>query len=451
MTTKYYLPKLFQAEHEAAAYLAKLIVTPMDKIEPITTGLSKLQPDAVRNACQNSVSILTGPPGTGKTTTTKMIVESLKNAGFTNGIIACPTAKAAKRAEEVVNYDNAGNRSDSPIEAVTVHRLLEFSGKTGGFTRDWKNPLQYDFIVMDEFSMQGMGMLASFLSSVKPGKTRVIFCGDHHQLPSVEPGNIARDLIASGVIPTIELDHIFRQGANSGIVYNAMRILRGESICKADPRTGEDFTDFYFVPRNTEEDSFKTLIDYICDKIPTKLQLDAKTDIQALSPGKKSTVGTKNINDVLRERMTEGKVGKQGFKVGDKVINRKNNYELEIVNGDVGVVKAFDGNGVLVDFGIGGTPREVNITGEAVASLFLAYCYTIHSSQGSEYPAVLIPIHKCHYQLLFRNLIYTGMTRGKQLTVLIGDPLALSRCIHNNAADRRETGFLSAIHKYCSK
>lgn len=449
MATRFYTPKSLAAEHEIAAYIVRLLQQRCDKVDAICDGLGKRQPDAVEMACQSPVSILCGGPGTGKTTTLNKICDSFQEQSMTISIMS-PTGKAAKRAYEVVNPGR-----DVPIECSTIHRGLQYDMNTGGFRINRHNPLDIDVLIIEEFSMLGLFLARDLLSSVNPKKTRVVFCGDWHQLPSVDPGNIARDLILSGVIPKVELDHIFRTGPNSGIAYNAQRILNGEDIVKVDPRTGEKFEDFYFVPRGNEEETLKFILDNVCDKIPSTRGYDPLKDIQVLSPGKKTAVGTKSLNDKLRDRLnpTEGKKHFRFFYEGDKIINRRNSYTYDIVNGDIGLMESILEKEIEMQFDEGAGPAgdgKVVMAKDDFENISLAYCNTIHTSQGSEYKGVVIPTHRGHFRLLFRELIYTGITRAKELAVVVGDPSAFARCISNNVTAKRNTNMQSILRKYAA-
>lgn len=453
MSTKFYLPKYLAAEHEVAAYLARLLRQGCDKVTPVLDGLGKRQPEAVEMACQHPVSIICGPPGTGKTTTLQRVCDSFQQACMTIKLM-CPTGKGAKRADEVINQGEGGRR-EVPIECSTIHRGLQYDFRIGGFQINRHNPLNCDVLIIEEFSMLGLMLARDTLSSVNPQKTRVVFCGDWHQLPSVEPGNTARDMILSDVIPKVELDHIFRTGPNSGVAFNATQILNGEDVVKVDPRTGEKFEDFYFVPRNNEEQTVEWILENVAAKIPEVRGYDSLYDIQVLSPGKRTQAGTKSLNEKLREKLNsrgDGSVYK-GFWENDKIINRQNNYKYDIVNGDVGVISSIKKDDIIMKFAEGAGPSGdgwVQMPKSDFNNIFLSYCNTIHTSQGSEYKVVIIPVHRGHYRLLFRELIYTGITRAKELAVVVGDPSAFARCIANNVTAKRNTNLQSIIRKLAS-
>ena len=438
-----YTPEQYLAENEIAYYMKRLLKAKVEAVPWITTDLKHKQPDAVVNACTKSVSILTGRPGTGKTTTARMIVKSLVKAGL-RGLVIAPTGKAAKRADEVVNK---GISFVDKITCSTAHTGLEYDGRLGGFAYNRTRKLPFDFVLMDEFSMGGAVIQRDVLEAIQPGKTRLIYCGDPYQLPSVDPGNVAHDMIASGVIPMVELDVVLRTGANSGITYNANRILLGQELGKTDPTTGEDFKDFFFVPKRTELETRDVLIKWICQDLPAKRKFDSLADIQLMCPGKNGVVGTKNMNSVLRSELNRT-VGRElyGFKVGDKVLNKRNNKKLNIVNGDIGYVKQVvqgqSGSHIEIDFGGTSGPHQNGLTpmrGEEMDKVVLAYATTVHSSQGSEFPVAILPTHRCHTMLLTRNLIYTGLTRGQQLGMFVGEPDALLCGIKNTSSIDRYT------------
>lgn len=436
---------MLAAEREIAARLRNLVSSPCDPIEPYVEGLADKQPDAVQMACRNRVSILFGPPGTGKTTTSNCIIRSFDKAGL-KGLIVSPTAKAAKRASEVIN-DPTKPALQTELPCMTAHRALKYNAFKEGFEHDQDNPLDVDYVGMDETSMADTPIFCSFLRAIDHTRTRLFCLGDPYQLPSIGPGNILHDLINSRVIPSTQLTKVFRTGANSGIAYNAGLILNGEMPSKADPYTNEAFNDFFFVHRPTPEQTADFIIESVTKKIPHQRGVDPVTDIQVLSPGKKSDVGTTALNKRLREALNPGKEIYRGFRLNDKVINRKNILPLGVVNGDVGKILEISSSGATVDFGPG-----AGLAGDGIVeysadnqygngeSLHHAYCFTIHSSQGSEFPVVIMPCHQSHYKLLFRNLIYTGITRAKKLACIVGDINALRHAIETSVTDKRMTG-----------
>lgn len=446
MTTRFYYPPTYAAEREIAICLQRLLASSCDKIDGITDGLKGEQPRAVEMACRFRASILCGLPGTGKTTTSNKIIRSFDKQGM-RGIVVSPTAKAAKRASEVINaYDPNQEALSSVPECSTIHRALEWNHFESRFEIDAENPLDVDYVVADEWPMADVYLAANLLGAIDPTRTRIVFLGDPNQLPSIGPGNVMLDMINSRVIPKVELTTIYRTGANSGIAYNASRILGGEMPIKTHPETGEAFGDFYFVHRDQPADSAKFILDSVVEKIPKQRGVDPITDIQVLSPGKKSEVGTKELNKLLRQALNPGKDQYGGFRMNDKLINRKNIPSLGVVNGDVGKVVEIGRSGITIDFGPGAGSDGSGVVefseGNSIGtgSLFHAYCFTIHSSQGSEFPVVIMPCHKAHYKLLFRNLVYTGVTRAKKLACIVGDINALRHAIETSVTDRRITG-----------
>lgn len=451
---KLYKPEFFQAEYELAHYINKSLQYKINPIVWQAEGLLHKQPEAVANSCVKPVSILTGPAGTGKTTTLKKIVDSFLAAGLSGSVIS-PTGKAAKRADEVIN---ANKSFVDKVHCSTIHSKLEYNPVTGGFNYDRNNKFKDDFIVLDEFPMTELLLMRDVFEAIKDN-SRIVLCGDQYQLPSIGPGNVARDLIAADVIPTVQLDKVLRTGENSGITYNANCVLRGMDLCKTDPVSGNDFKDFYFVPRPSESESLKTIVSWVTDKLPKKLNIDPVKDIQVISPGKNSEIGTKNLNEVLRESLNQNKQGsgKVHFRKGDKVINTSNNKKNKIVNGDVGYVEdiiySVKGFSVIVNFGVGTGPQLnglVEFTSENIDKLFLAYGLTCHKSQGSEFKVVIIPIHRCHTILLTRNMIYTSMTRGKQLTIMVGSIDALRYGIKNTIVNKRVTRLTEVLQGTCN-
>lgn len=441
-----YKPDYFIAEYELASFIRDIHQAGCTKIEPLLDGLKHRQPDAVVNACTKPVSIMTGPAGTGKTTTLKNVIKSFHAAGM-RGAVACPSGKAAKRANSAINSE------EKYVSCKTIHSLLEYDGSSGSFIYNRNNKFSdLDYLVIDEYPMTDLIVARDLLSAIEPGGTRVIFSGDPNQLPSVDPGSIGRDLLMVPQIPAITLDVVLRQGAKSGIVINANRVLQGKPFIKKDPVTGEDFTDCFFTPKKNEQDSFETILRWMDPKnkngIPEKRGWHPVDDIQCLSPGKKSICGTEKMNEALQRAFSTSKRTMFGFTIGDKVINNKNNKQLDIVNGDVGVIRDFDVSGpqhqhkLMVDFGYQGI---VKMTHEQSRSLTLAYCFTVHKSQGSEYKAVLGPIHMAHSILLTRNLLYTWMTRASELFCLLGDQQALEIAIRNDSPSKRRSRLRSIL------
>ena len=432
-----YLRRLWEAETSACARLLALLemdadesrfadrtVAEIEKEQGIT--YAPLQRQAVELAAKVGVILLTGGPGTGKTTTVRGIVALFQKMGL-NIVLAAPTGRAAKRMSEAIGR-----------EARTIHRLLEYTPKDDGFARNEDNPLACGLLVVDEASMMDT-MLAYHLLKAAPLGATIVFVGDVHQLPSVGPGNVLGDLIASGAMPVVELVEVFRQAAESEIVCNAHLINRGEL-----PRlesSKDRLSDFYFMRQDDPDRAADIIVDLVKNHIPRRFQLDPFDEIQVLSPMHKGTVGAANLNLRLQQALNpEGEALQRGerlYRLGDKVMQIRNNYEKDVYNGDIGRVSSVDVQEkcLVVRY----DDRYVGYDWEELDEIVAAYAISIHKSQGSEYPAVVIPLMTQHYMLLQRNLIYTGVTRGKRLVVLVGEPRALAMAVKNNRMQKRYT------------
>jgi exodeoxyribonuclease V alpha subunit len=393
--------------------------------------LSTEQREAVLAGVRERVLILTGGPGTGKTTIVNAITRILRRQGLT--IVLCaPTGRAAKRMSEATGR-----------EAKTIHRLLEFSPPEMGFARNEENPLDADVLVVDEVSMIDTVLAYNLLKAV-PVRCRVIFVGDVDQLPSVGPGNVLRDMIGSGAIPVVALTEIFRQAARSLIVVNAHRVNRGE-LPTAAPEEEAVPADFYFVERNDPEDVLGTVRSVVAERIPARFGLDAVDDVQVLCPMNRGILGTANLNLELQALLNPGDAGivrgTRAFRIGDKVMQLRNNYDLDVFNGDIGRVVAVDPEERTVGVAFADRREERVVAYEYadLDELVLAYACSIHKSQGSEYPAVVIPLHTQHYVMLQRNLLYTAITRGRRLVVIVGTRKALAIAVKNRRIEARFT------------
>lgn len=400
--------------------------------------LSDTQREAVDRALSSKVSILTGGPGTGKTTTIRTVLDNLDGqAEAVNVALAAPTGRAAKRMAE-----STGRK------AVTLHRLLGAS-PGGSFEYGKDNPLpDIDFLIVDEASMIDEKLFHALLTAL-PDSAHLLLVGDSDQLPSVGPGNILRDLIAGG-IPCIHLDTIFRQTQDSTIVYNAHRINRGEMpifphLANED---GQYKNDFFWFPAEAGNEA-AVITDIVANRIPAKFGIPSD-EIQVLSPMHKGSAGVSALNESLQQALNERgeRIGKTEYRVGDRVIQTRNNYEGRVFNGDAGRITRFvpgagPGTGATIDFGDAEVTYALGQLGENIK---LAYAMTIHKSQGSEYPAVVIPVVSAHYIMLARNLLYTGITRASQLVVLVGNdkkPLAIA--VNNNQVAKRQTNLAGRL------
>ncbi len=388
--------------------------------------LSPSQQQAVRLALTSKVLVITGGPGVGKTTLVNSILLILR-AKALNVTLCAPTGRAAKRLSE-----------STGLEAKTIHRLLEFDPQSFGFKRNKDNPLETELLVIDESSMVDVVLMNRLLSAV-PDKAGLLIVGDVDQLPSVGPGSVLADIIDSNAVPTVRLTEIFRQAATSRIITNAHRINKGEQPLNAE---GTELSDFYFIPGSTPEEIHAKLIQVVTERIPKRFNLDPIKDIQVLTPMNRGGLGSHSLNSELQAKLNgsaEPKITRFGttFSPGDKVIQTVNNYDKEVFNGDIGRILEIDTeeSTLLIEY----DGRSVDYEFSELDEVQLAYATSIHKSQGSEYPAVVIPLAMQHYALLERNLIYTGVTRGKKLVIIIGQPKALAMAVKNRKAMRRLT------------
>ncbi len=387
--------------------------------------LAANQRKAIASALTGRALVVTGGPGTGKTTLVRGITQ-IFDARKQRVLLAAPTGRAAKRLAQATGSD-----------ARTIHRLLEFNPRSWTFNRDRENPLEADVVVVDEVSMLDIELAAHLLEAIPPG-CRLVLVGDADQLPSVGPGNVLGDLIASGVVPFVRLNHIFRQAEASRIVVNAHRINSGQMpISDAD----NPDADFYFVVRDDPVEAAELAVDLASRRIPNHFHLDPVDDIQVLTPMHRGELGVRRLNERLQAELTptgpEIAIGPRRFRLGDKIMQVRNNYDLEIFNGDIGRVEFFDeeSDEMVVRF----DGRAVAIPHDNFDDLIPAYACTIHKSQGSEYPAVVIVLHHQHHIMLQRNLLYTAVTRGRRLVVIVGSRRALARAVDNATQRARFT------------
>lgn len=435
---KVYLMKFHVSETSIARKLKSLLTAspPFPNIEPLNAvkwveprldiKLSPNQVEAIVTVLKNRVMVLTGGPGTGKTTIINAMLHIFSRLGQ-KSILAAPTGRAAKKMNEATGH-----------EARTIHRLLEFSFQKGGFQKNEENPLECDVLIIDEASMIDTILMHHLLKAARPG-TIFILVGDVNQLPSVGAGNVLNDIIASGTVSVAALTEIFRQARNSQIIINAHRINAGQMPIYP---TDSSETDFYFIQQEDPEKVLDIILEMIKIRIPRRFGFDPMDDIQVLTPMHKGIVGAGNLNTRLQKELNSQGAGilrgGREYRVNDKIMQIKNNYDKEVFNGDIGrIFRIFpEEQQVVINF----DNRKVVYDYSDLDELVPAYAVSIHKSQGSEYPAVVVPILTQHYILLQRNLIYTAVTRGKKLVVLVGTQKALAIGINNNKTQKRYTG-----------
>ena len=391
--------------------------------------LAAAQQKALGMAVKSKVMVITGGPGVGKTTLVNSIVQVLK-AKKLEIVLCAPTGRAAKRMSEATGQ-----------EAKTIHRLLEFDPKGGGFKRNHENPLEGDVFVVDETSMVDLMLAHQFVRAV-PANAALILVGDVDQLPSVGPGSVLRDIIDSGVVPVCRLTEVFRQAARSAIITNAHRINQGQLPFFPHGKV-EDVrqTDFYFFPADEPEQAITEVIRLVQKAIPQKFGFDPMNDVQVLTPMQRSELGARNLNRLMQTALnpTGQSVEKFGwnFRIGDKVMQTVNDYDKDVFNGDIGRVSKIDE--IEQELMVRYEDRDVVYDFNELDELQAAYAMTIHKSQGSEYPVVVIPIHTQHFMMLQRNLLYTGVTRGKKLVILVGTKKAIAIAVKRVESSKRIT------------
>lgn len=455
-TEVYYLSPYYEAEYYVARRLASMAnhtpkftmseeqadekIDALEKREGVT--LAAEQRNAVRTAVFSDCMVLTGGPGTGKTTTINAIIALLDEMKLSVSL-AAPTGRAAKRLTQVTG-----------CEAKTIHRLLGTQMSSEGyhtFTHNEGNPLRADVIILDEVSMIDISLMSSFLKAVKHG-AKLILSGDADQLPSVGAGNVLRDIISSGVMPVIELNKIFRQAEESLIIVNAHRINRGE-LPELDRKT----SDFFFLRRRTPEEAAFTVVDLFENRLPKSYGVDPITSIQVLSPTKKGLAGTVNLNKLIQSRVNpydelrpEHIYGSVTFRVGDKVMQIRNNYDMiykradgesgtGIFNGDMGIIESISERDKYLTV-VFDEDKSVDYPFSSLDELELAYAITVHKSQGSEFPMVIMPVCSFAPMLMNRNLFYTAVTRAKDMVVLVGSEKTVERMTKSNQFEERFTG-----------
>ena len=454
-----FTPKMYDIELNSASRIKLMLSFPADKISRLDDAIeaceselgieyAELQKKAIITALTNGITVLTGGPGTGKTTTLNAIIRILNNRGH-KVLLAAPTGRAAQRMSEVTGF-----------EAKTLHRLLEVSWDKRDnpvFGKNERNQLKCDALIVDEVSMVDSAIFDS-LTRALPLGCRLILVGDSDQLPSVGAGNVLGDLTASGAVPVIRLNEIFRQAQESLIITNAHRIVKGES-----PLLKETDRDFFFITRYDKSEVTKVITDLCVKRLPDFYGYSVFENIQVLCPSKKGELGTAELNHRLQSRLNpksddkaEVTIGSHVFRVGDKVMQIKNNYDIRwekengeqgdgIFNGDIGIIKSIDrkSRSLLIAF----YDKTARLSFEAAADLDFAYAVTVHKSQGNEFDAVIIPMFPGPPQLYYRNLLYTAVTRAKKTLILVGDPRTVDMMVKND----RRTKRYSALKEFLTR
>jgi exodeoxyribonuclease V alpha subunit len=436
-----YLPPMYYSEKGSAALLKRMNATPSSRLAdlrranwdtllndavaggPVT--LTAQQQGAVRSALTHKISILTGGPGTGKTTTLRALIHILERTRHTF-MLASPTGRAAKRLGEATGHP-----------ARTIHRMLGFNPSERGFLHNEENPLDADMVVVDEASMIDLVLFYNLLKAIRPD-THLLLVGDVDQLPSVGAGNVLHDVIHGDVGPVTRLDVIFRQAETSQIIRNAHRINHGES-----PDTSNVSDDFFVFVEEDPEKAAELLVNVVENRIPRKFGFDPLEDIQVLAPMYRGPVGVIALNDVLQERLNGNPSGRKAerrlagrlFRIGDRVIQTRNNYEKDVFNGDIGRVYSFDMTNQIMTVRV--DERLIKYDWSEADELTHAYCISVHRAQGSEYPCVVVPVVTQHYLMLQRNLLYTAVTRARRLVVLVGTRKAIAIAVRNDQVARR--------------
>lgn len=445
----FYLASLYRAETGVTEHMERLLSYPasvhIDDIDEALREATRLtclqlspsQESALRLVVTGKVAVITGGPGVGKTTVLNTLLTMWRAEGA-RVLLGAPTGRAAKRLSEATG-----------LEAKTLHRLLEYDPRTMVFKRGEGDPLEVDLIVVDEVSMVDIVLMLALVRGL-PDTARLVLVGDVDQLPSVGPGNVLADVINSGCAPTARLTEIFRQSASSQIIVNAHRINRGE-MPMLDNETD---TDFFWIPAQSPDEIFSKLMHVVVERIPQRFHVDPKRDIQVLTPMNKGGLGTKALNVELQQRLNHHDdvptIQHHGwtFIPGDKVIQTVNNYDKEVFNGDMGYIEYLDSANLQMKINFDG--RSVEYERDSFDEINLAYATTVHKSQGSEYPVVVIPLSTQHYTLLERNLLYTAITRGKRLVVVIGQLRALQLAVENVRARHRVTKLAERLRQLCA-
>lgn len=449
-----YFGPFWHAERGSALILRSMLRSP-SKLPPVSQQywetifnylaqqrnmvLTGKQREAVQMAYNRKVSILTGGPGTGKSTSLRALLMLLRKRKI-DVALAAPTGRAAKRLTEATGAVG--------FQAKTLHRLLEYAPHENSYQRNEENPLPQQFVIVDEVSMVDILLFYHLLKALSP-EAHLLLVGDADQLPPVGPGNVLRDLLRSEAIPSVRLTEVFRQAQQSQIVVNAHRINAGQMpLVKREPRT-----DFYFLAEDDPIRAQRLILELVQRRLPTHYHLNPVTDIQVLSPMYRGPLGVNSLNEELQARLNPGAAvsldwGGHTLRVGDKVMQVRNNYDKGVFNGDVGWIRSIDKEDAIikVEFLEEAGPLLVSYEFHELDELVLAYAVTVHKSQGSEYPAIVLPLVNQHYMLLQRNLLYTAITRARRLCVLVGQQRALDVAVKNDRVALRNTGLAERIN-----
>jgi exodeoxyribonuclease V alpha subunit len=444
-----YTPRMHDAEKRLASKIRSLLDSPVGfempdelKIPSETMNPTDQQLQAIEQALSCRLSVLTGNPGSGKTATLALLVETIEQHGHTIQLCA-PTGKAAKRMTEATGH-----------EAKTIHRLLEWQPFGTGFARNRRNPIDCDVLVVDEASMVDLLLADKLFDAIDPARTHVVLVGDIDQLPPVGAGRVLADIIQSRTVPTVRLTKIFRQAARSMIIQAAYAVNRG-NIPNLDPKAAaeasgieenEILKDYYFIPREENQDIMNLTLSFAASRIPRQYGLNPITEVQVIAPQRSTLVGVNAMNEKLQATLNpKGQpIGAKGFRVGDKLLNRRNDYHNDIMNGEFARITNFMPEESLVELDVDG--RRVKMGASDVAENFvLAYAVTCHSMQGSSAKAVVIPLSSSFYTMLSRPLLYTAITRAEQLCIVIGQSRAMAMAVSSTEADKRWTALTQRL------